>query len=61
MKEFMSMDIPMPSLEEQKRIADMISQRMEAQEGAKAAALEQLEAVEAMRPALLRQAFRGAI
>ena len=61
-KEFLTqLPVPLPPLDEQKRITNMISQRMKAQERAKAAALEQLEAVEAMRPALLRQAFSGAI
>ena len=61
-KEFLTeLSIPLPPLEEQKRIAETISQRMAAQERAKAAALEQLDAIEALRPALLRQAFSGAI
>ncbi len=53
--------IPLPPLEEQKRITKTISKRMEVQEYAKAAALQQLDAIESLRPALLRQAFSGAI
>ncbi len=53
--------IPLPPLEEQKRITKTISERMATQELAKTAALQQLDAIEAIRPALLRQAFSGAI
>ena len=60
-KEFLAeLSIPLPPLEEQKRITKTISTRMAAQEHAKTAAHQQLEAIEAMRPALLRQAFSGA-
>ena len=59
-KEFLiQLPVPLPPLEEQKRIAKLINQRMEAQEHARTAALQQLDAIEALRPALLRQAFSG--
>ena len=53
--------IPLPPLEEQKRITEMINQRMAFQERSKTAAMKQLDAIEALRPALLRQVFSGAI
>ena len=53
--------IPLPPIHQQKKIASALNQRIAAQERAKTAALDQLDAIEAMRPALLRQAFNGAI
>ena len=56
-----AMKIALPPLSEQKRIAKLLNQHMAVQERAKAAALQQLDAIESLRPALLRQAFSGAI
>ena len=53
--------VPLPPLKEQKRIVKLITQRTAAQERARTAALQQLEAIEGLRPSLLRQAFSGAV
>ena len=61
-KEFLSnLTIPLPPLEEQKRITGVIGRRMAEQERISAAAQQRLAAIEALRPSLLRQAFDGAI
>lgn len=54
-----SLEIPLPPLDEQKRIAAILSQQMAAVERARAAAQEQLEAINRLPAALLRRAFNG--
>ena len=53
------LEIPLPPLHEQKRIAAILRERMTAVERARKAAEEQLENINALPGALLRQAFRG--
>ena len=52
-------EIPLPPLPEQKRIAAILRERMDAVEHARKAAEEQLENINALPGALLQQAFRG--
>ena len=54
-----SLEIPLPPLPEQKRIAAILRERMDAVERARKSAEEQLENINALPGALLRQAFRG--
>ena len=49
--------IPVPPLEEQRRIVARLEARMHAAEQARTATRRQLEALEALRAALLREAF----
>ena len=51
----LAMDFPIPSLEEQIRIAATVDERMDAVEKARKAAEEVLEAVDALRGAILRE------
>lgn len=53
------LEIPLPLLPEQKRIAAILRERMEAVEHTRKAAEAQLETINALPGALLRQAFRG--
>ena len=52
-------EIPLPPLSEQKRIAAVLRERMEAVECARKSAEAQLSTINALPGALLRQAFRG--
>lgn len=54
-------EIPLPPLSEQKRIAAILDERMAAIEKARAAAEEELAAINALPAALLRRAFKGEI
>ena len=57
-KEYLhSLQIPLPPLPEQKRIADLLNQQMAYVEKARKAAEEMLEAAQALPGAFLRQAF----
>ena len=57
-KEYLhSLQIPLPPLSEQKRIADLLNQQMAYVEKARKAAEEMLEAAQALPGAFLRQAF----
>ncbi len=53
--------IPLPSLEEQRRIATTLKNQMAAVEKAQATAEEELDAIDAMPSALLRKAFAGEV
>jgi type I restriction enzyme S subunit len=53
------LEIPLPPVEEQKRIAAILNEQMAAVERARAAAEAQLEAAKALPAALLRRAFAG--
>jgi len=52
-------EISLPPLPEQKRIAAILRERMDAVESTRKAAEEQLSTINALPGALLRQAFRG--
>lgn len=54
-------EIPLPPLDEQKRIAAILNEKMEAVERSRQAALAQLEAINKLPAAFLRQAFNGEI
>jgi len=54
-----SLEIPLPPLSEQRRIAGILREQMAAVERARAAAEAELEAIEALPAALLRRAFSG--
>ena len=56
-----SFAIPLPPLAEQQRIAAILKKQMEAVEKARAAAEEELDAIDAMPSALLRKAFAGEV
>ena len=61
-KEFLSdLEIPLPSVSEQKRIAAALNEQMASVAKAKRAAQEEMALLNAMRPALLRRAFSGAL
>ncbi|MFB2836775.1 restriction endonuclease subunit S [Floridanema evergladense] len=51
--------LPIPPLEEQKRIAVILNEKMEAIERSRQATLAQLEAINKLPSAFLRQAFNG--
>ncbi len=53
--------IPLPPLAEQKRIASILNEQMAAVDKARAAAEEELNTINALPAALLRQAFNGAL
>jgi type I restriction enzyme S subunit len=53
------LEIPLPPLPEQQRIAAVLREQTAAVERARAAAEVELEAVEALPAALLRRAFNG--
>lgn len=55
------LSIPLPPLDEQKRIAGVLREQMAAVEKARAAAEEELQAINALPAALLRRAFNGEI
>jgi len=54
-----ALEMPLPPLQEQKRIAVILNEQMGAVERARVAAEVQLEAAKALRAAYLRQGFRG--
>jgi len=54
-----SLIIPLPPLPEQKRIAALLREQMDAVERARRAAEEQLEAIKKLPAAILRKAFNG--
>ena len=54
-------EIPIPSLAEQRRIVGVLEEKMAAVEKARTAAEAELEAIAALPSALLRQAFNGAL
>jgi len=58
-RQFSSFAIPLPPLAEQKRLVSDLNAKMAAVEKARAAAEAELEAIEALPGALLRQAFEG--
>jgi type I restriction enzyme S subunit len=51
--------IPLPSVQEQKRIATMLQEQLAAVEQARIAAVEQLEAAKALQDAYLREVFNS--
>lgn len=55
----LSLEIPIPPLEEQKRIAAILNEKIAAVERARVATEAQLAAINALPAALLRRAFRG--
>jgi len=59
MKDLLRIDIAVPPLPEQKRIAAILNEQMAAVEKAKKAAEERLEAAQALRAAYLREVFEG--
>lgn len=59
MRELMSLEVPLPPLAEQKRIAAILKEQLAAVDKARAAAEARLEAVNALPAALLRRAFNG--
>ena len=58
-RQFSSFAIPLPPLAEQRRLVSDLNAKMAAAKNARAAAEAELEAIEALPGALLRQAFRG--
>ena len=59
MDDLESLEIPLPPLSEQKRIAGILNEQMAAAERARKAVEDQLEAINALPAALLRRAFSG--
>lgn len=59
-EKLLSLEIPLPSCDEQKRIAAILSQQMAAVERARAAAEAQLQAAKALPAAYLRAVFTSA-
>lgn len=57
MDRLMSIEIPLPPLAEQKRIAAILNEQMGAVERAMKAAEEQIEAIRSLRPTYLHQTF----
>jgi type I restriction enzyme S subunit len=55
----LALEIPLPPLDEQKRIAAILNEQMAAVERARAAAEAQLEAAKALPPTYFRQAFQA--
>ena len=53
--------IPLPPLSEQRRISEVFREQMAAVEKARAAAEEELQAINALPAALLRRAFNGEV
>lgn len=60
-KDLEKLVIPLPPLVEQRRIAAILNEKMAAVEKARAAAEEELNTINALPAALLRQAFNGEI
>ena len=59
MKHLLDMEIPLPPLNDQRRIAAEIERQLAAVEKAKQAAMEQLNTINSIPAAILRQAFSG--
>lgn len=59
MDDLLSLQIPLPPLEEQKRIAAILNEQMAAVERARKAIEEELDAINKLPAALLRRAFNG--
>jgi type I restriction enzyme, S subunit len=59
MDQLLSIEIPLPPLAEQKRIAAILNEQMAAVERARKAAEEELETINRLPAALLRRAFEG--
>lgn len=59
--ELLDIEIPLPPLAEQKRIAAVLTERLATVEQARKAVKEQAAAIDSLPAALLRQAFSGAI
>ena len=57
--QFSPLEIPLPPLSEQKRIAAILNEQMAAVEQARKAAEDELAAINALPAALLRRAFAG--
>lgn len=55
------LEIPLPPLPEQERIAAIITEQLAAVERARKASEEQLATINALPPSMLRQAFSGAL
>jgi len=60
-KQLLTIQIPLPPLDEQRRIVAILNAKMEAVEKARVAAEAEMEAIRALPGALLRQAFEGAL
>ena len=58
-RDIVKIDIPLPPIAEQKRIADLLNRQMALAEKARAAAEAQLEDIRVLPAALLREAFSG--
>ncbi len=61
MDDLLSLEIPLPPLEEQKRIAAILNEQMGAVERTRKAIEEQLDAINKLPAALLRRAFGGGL
>lgn len=59
MRELMRLEVPLPPLAEQKRIAAILKEQLAAVDRARADAETQLESIKALPAALLRRAFCG--
>jgi type I restriction enzyme S subunit len=59
MDDLLSLEIPLPPLEEQKRIAGILNEQMAAVERARKAIEEELDGINKLPAALLRRAFAG--
>jgi type I restriction enzyme S subunit len=55
----LALEIPLPPLDEQRRIAAILQDQLAAVERARAAAVEQLDTINRLPAALLRRAFNG--
>ena len=60
MRHVLSLEIPLPPLVEQRRIAAILAERLDAAEHAKSAVQAQIEAARALPAAYLREAFESA-
>jgi type I restriction enzyme S subunit len=59
LKDLMLISIPLPSVEEQRRVEGLLAQQMAAVDKARVAAEEELETIKVLPAALLRRAFNG--
>ena len=60
-KQLLNIQVPLPPLDEQRRIVAILNAKMAAVEKARAAAEVEMEAIKALPGALLRQAFSGEV